>query len=142
PALITPEGQMDQNTLIHGDYSGIIKQSLRDAFPNVSGRQDKRKLYSIVSNGASHTLRKKVLAHPELIGKKQSVWVLADDEIDMLIKGHISRDIPEEDRRLKDNQIQWVDQLMADGRIEKRFNTTFFTSGDSRDPEMAGILGA
>ncbi|MCG8382877.1 MAG: phosphate ABC transporter permease PstA [Gammaproteobacteria bacterium] len=142
PALITPEGQMDQNTLINGNYSGIIKQSLRDAFPNVSGRQDKRKLYSIASNGASHTLRKMILAHPELIGKKQSVWVLADDEIDMLIKGHISRDIPEEDRRLKDNQIQWVDQLMANGRIEKRFNTTFFTSGDSRDPEMAGILGA
>ncbi|MGB5298275.1 MAG: phosphate ABC transporter permease PstA, partial [Thiogranum sp.] len=29
-----------------------------------------------------------------------------------------------------------------DGRIEKRFNTTFFTAGDSREPELAGIRSA
>ena len=26
--------------------------------------------------------------------------------------------------------------------MEKKFNTTFFTAGDSREPELAGILGA
>jgi phosphate transport system permease protein len=28
------------------------------------------------------------------------------------------------------------------GRLEKRFNRALFTNGDSRDPELAGILGA
>jgi phosphate transport system permease protein len=32
--------------------------------------------------------------------------------------------------------------LRADGRVEQRFNTAFFTSGDSREPELAGIWGA
>ena len=35
-----------------------------------------------------------------------------------------------------------MDKLQADGRIEQRFNKTFFTSGDSREPELAGIWGA
>ena len=36
----------------------------------------------------------------------------------------------------------WLDTLQAEGRTESRFNTSFFTSGDSREPEMAGIKAA
>ena len=41
--------------------------------------------------------------------------------------------------RVSERQAGWARQLVADGRVEQRFNTTFFTAGDSRDPEMAGI---
>ena len=63
-------------------------------------------------------------------------------ELDQFLKGKIDRNVDEDDRRFKDNQIAWFDELMADGRIESRFNTIFFTAGDSRDPELAGIWGA
>jgi phosphate transport system permease protein len=43
---------------------------------------------------------------------------------------------------VSDRQIAWVNTLREEGRIEKRFNRRFFTSGDSREPEMAGIWGA
>ncbi|MGD8583527.1 MAG: phosphate ABC transporter permease PstA, partial [Gammaproteobacteria bacterium] len=43
---------------------------------------------------------------------------------------------------IKDHQIAWVDKLDEQGRIEKRFNKIFFTAGDSREPELAGIWGA
>ena len=66
----------------------------------------------------------------------------ADDDIDMLVKGHIDRAAPESERRVMDNQLGWVASLEEAGRIEKRFNTTFFTAGDSREPELAGIRGA
>ena len=36
----------------------------------------------------------------------------------------------------------WLDKLSASGRIKKKFNLDFFTSGDSRSPEQAGIKGA
>ncbi len=49
---------------------------------------------------------------------------------------------PEHDRRLKDQLIAWVHDLQSDGAIAKRFNTPFFTHGDSREPELAGIAGA
>ena len=52
-------------------------------------------------------------------------WVPADDDVDMLIKGHINRDVNENERRLKDKQIAWIDRLAEQGRIEKKFNKTF-----------------
>ncbi|MBX2867552.1 MAG: phosphate ABC transporter permease PstA, partial [Acidiferrobacterales bacterium] len=56
--------------------------------------------------------------------------------------GRIDREQPEANRRLKDNAIGWIDTLIEDGQIEKRFNVPFFTNGDSREPEQAGIWGA
>ena len=35
-----------------------------------------------------------------------------------------------------------MNTLEAQNKIERRFNINFFTSGDSREPEQAGILGA
>jgi hypothetical protein len=50
--------------------------------------------------------------------------------------------LPENDRRLKDSQLAWIDQLNADGRLRKAFNVNFFSKGDSREPELSGIRGA
>jgi phosphate transport system permease protein len=60
----------------------------------------------------------------------------------MLIKGHFRRDLPESERRVSDQQLAWIEQLESEGRLERRFNTTFLSSGDSREPELAGIWGA
>ena len=139
---LDPQGTRDPAQLGTADYGGLVKQSLRSAFPEVSDRRDKRALYGLVSSGADFQLRSMVLEAPGIIGTRQTLWVPADDDVDMFLKGHIDRSIPEADRRIKDNQIAWLDQLAAAGRIEKRFNTTFFTAGDSRDPELAGIRGA
>jgi phosphate transport system permease protein len=133
---------LSKESLANANYQGLIKTSLRRTFPDVKGRGDKRKLYGIVSSGASFQLRDMVLKHPEIIGNTLEVWVPADDDIDMLIKGHINREAAETERRLDDKQLAWIDRLAVEGRIEKKFNTTFFTAGDSREPELAGILGA
>jgi phosphate transport system permease protein len=50
--------------------------------------------------------------------------------------------LPESDRRIKDNQLAWIHDLQEQSRVEKRFNTTFFSAGDSREPELSGIKGA
>ncbi len=120
----------------------MVKKSLRQDFPGVSGRRQKRKLYGLASNGASYLLQKMVIANPGIIGTTQKIWVPASDNVDMLMKGHIDRNTPESDRLIKDNQLAWIDQLDKDHRLKKRFNTAFFTSGDSREPELAGIRGA
>ncbi len=39
-------------------------------------------------------------------------------------------------------ELAWIDDLIANDEIDRRFNTTFFTRGDSRDPETAGVWGA
>ena len=140
--LLDPEGKRNAQQLATADYGGLVKKSLREMFPEVSQRRDKRALYALVSSGADFALRDLVLSDPGLIGTRQSVWVPADDDVDMFMKGHIDREAPQTDRRIKDNQLAWLDRLQTEGRIEKRFNTTFFTAGDSREPELAGIRSA
>ncbi|MEW8430332.1 MAG: PstA family ABC transporter permease, partial [Candidatus Thiodiazotropha sp.] len=142
PELISPVGETDPEVLSKANYGGLVKKTMRGVFPDVSSRREKKVLYGLVSTGASYQLRDMVMQDPALIGTRQSVWVPADDDVDMLIKGHIDLNVPESDRRIKNNQMVWIQSMQAEDRIEKRFNTTFFTAGDSREPELSGIKGA
>ncbi len=142
PQKVDPQGDRDQEELSRADYGGLVKFTLRAMFPEVKSRRDKKALYGLVSNGADFEIRNRVMENPKLIGQTLSLWVPADDDVDMLMKGKVERNVPESERRLKDNQLAWIDQLTEQGLLKKRFNTTFFTAGDSRDPELAGIWGA
>ncbi len=121
------------------DYLGAIKSSLRAMFPEATGRKDKQQLYRLVSIGAEYDLRDRVLKEPQLIGHTSDIWLRAHAEAGSYLKGQVTAETAEADRRVKDQQMGWLDRLRADGRTESRFNTTFFTQGDSREPEMAGI---
>lgn len=139
---LDPEGTRDPETLSFADYGGLVKKSMRAMFPDVDNRQEKRLLYELVSSGAAFQLRNMVMDDPSLIGRTIQLWVPADDDVDMLIKGHMKREVAESKRRLRDVQISWLDRLEAEKKLALKFNKTFFTSGDSREPELAGIWGA
>ena len=51
-------------------------------------------------------------------------------------------DTPESSRKISDKEIVWLDELKAQSLVESRFNTIFFFTGASREPELAGIWGA
>ncbi|NRG19661.1 phosphate ABC transporter permease PstA [Rhizobiales bacterium] len=51
-------------------------------------------------------------------------------------------DTPESSRKFSDQEIAYTDYLAGRGLVESKLNTIFFTSGASREPEMAGIWGA
>ena len=140
--MIDPSGERATDVLSRADYAGLVKTSLRELFPEVKSRSDKKALYQLISSGASLQLREMVLSDASILGTTKDVWLTADDDIDMLVKGHIDRSLEEDNRRVKDNVIAWVDKLTADGAVNLAFNTNFFTSGDSREPEQAGIGGA
>ena len=142
PERLDPERTRSEDAPSAGDYGGLVKASLRNAFPEVRKRRERRQLQALVSPGASFQLREMVLEDPSLIGKTRTVWLPADDDVDILLKGQIDRTVPEDSRRLNDRQLEIVDALAARGAIEKRFNSAFFTAGDSREPEISGIRGA
>jgi len=50
--------------------------------------------------------------------------------------------IPEANRNVSDRTVTYLERLKATGRVERKFNWRFFTAGDSREPELAGIRGA
>lgn len=49
---------------------------------------------------------------------------------------------PESNRNLNDRAVTFLEELKSKGLIEERFNWAFFTRGDSREAELAGIQGA
>ena len=124
------------------NYAATISESLNTLIPNVQERKQKKALKNLVSDDAQYELQRMVMADPALIGSTQSVWLLADDEIDMYHKGYVDRNAPEANRRIKDFQLVWLDKLEQENRLSSKFNSIFFTSGDSREPEQAGILSA
>lgn len=54
----------------------------------------------------------------------------------------VTYETPEGARNIGDRPVAFLEKLKADGRIERGFNWMFFTAGDSREPELAGIRGA
>ena len=133
---------LQRDTLAGADYEALVRQSLQAKFPEVHSRPERRLLNGMISTAAAYELRDMALGDPDIIGKTVPVWVFADDDIDMIVKGQFSREVAEENRRVSDRQLAWLDRLEADGRVAKKFNLTFFRSGDSREPEQAGIWGA
>jgi len=135
-------GSPTPKELRDADYAAIIRESLARKFPGVVERKERRELAALVSSGAPFVLRDLALADPSVIGSRRTLWLLADDEVDMFVKGTFDRATPEADRRIKDRQIAWIDRLQAEGRVQKQFNSGLFTNGDSREPELAGLGGA
>lgn len=131
----------DLSQIAAANYMGTVKTALRKRFPEVTGRQDKRRLYRLVSSGSGYDLRKMLEADPSILNTKQTVWLIADDDIDTFIKS-AAKDGKKFTGRMNEKQQQWVADLEAKGEVETRFNTVFFTNGDSREPEQAGIRGA
>ena len=139
---IDPQGTRDPQTLLRANYQAIIRDALQQQFPDVSGRRDRRALTGIVSNAAQFELAQQVADNPDWIGTVRSVSLPASDDIDQLMKGKIDADLPENMRRVSDREISWVRALESNSQIGLTFNTRLFTNADSRDPEVAGILGA
>jgi phosphate transport system permease protein len=50
--------------------------------------------------------------------------------------------VPESNRRIDDQEALWLEHLKDQGVAENSVAWRFFTSGDSREPELAGIRGA
>ncbi len=77
------------------------------------------------------------LAKAEAIMPPTTLNALAPGTWDILSFSHA-----EADRRIDDRQVVWLESLRDKGAIEKHFAWRFFTNGDSREPELAGLRGA
>ena len=125
-----------------GSYRGIVRDALRDRFPEVTNRREQKALLKILSNGAQYAVRDHVVANPHLIGQTVSLAVPVSDPYDQLAKGLIDPATPEENRRLNDDEIARFAKLRSEGVISRPLNWALITHADSRFPELAGLQGA
>ncbi len=54
----------------------------------------------------------------------------------------VTYETPESNRKVTDQDVAFLERFRELGDIERSFNWTFLTAGDSREPELAGIRGA
>ncbi|MEO1574606.1 MAG: phosphate ABC transporter permease PstA, partial [Pseudomonadota bacterium] len=139
-ARIDPEGTRDRAALELASYRGTVRDALRAQFPGVTDTREFRALSQLISTGAEYVLHDRVLENPDLIGTSQPVWVPVDDLVDLYFKSR--NEATPLRSTLTDRQVGWIRQLMEAGDMRLAFNTLLFQSGDSRDPELAGIWGA
>ncbi|WP_244465056.1 phosphate ABC transporter permease PstA [Candidatus Filomicrobium marinum] len=137
------DGQITEQSIRVADYTKMARDALQSTLGLESPtRPEKRDLRGLLSRGVDVQIRSKIESDRSVIGQTVPVWVLANGEVDALIKGSIDRNTPEERRQLNNKQLAWIDKLIAEGRLEKQFNTGLFTYGASSQPETAGLAVA
>jgi phosphate transport system permease protein len=123
------------------NFLGLFRKNIAEQNKDVP-RRELRKLFAMFSESAANDLREMVITNRSILGTTQKLKVLASSSVDMIVKGQAPREIEEKRRVLNDFQLGLLDRWTAEGRRSSSFNHRFFTNGDSRSPELAGLGGA
>ena len=107
-----------------------------------STRKEKRDFIRLFSRSSEFYVRDYALKNINDIGEVVTINVPASSLVDQYLKGKIDINLDESNRPISDAQISWINFMVEKNMIEKKFNVSFFSNGDSRNSEEAGILGA
>ena len=107
-----------------------------------STRKEKRDFIRLFSRSSEFYVRDYTLKNINNIGEVVNINVPASSLVDQYLKGKIDINLDESNRPISDAQISWINFMVEKNMIEKKFNVSFFSNGDSRNSEEAGILGA
>ena len=142
PALIGPQDKRDSDpsVLIKANYDKLAQQALMSKLGiDPDDKPTAGKLRGFLSDSVRIQLRDRLVADPSLMGRTIEVPMLASANIDSAFKGQIDLKVPEARRKVKDQQITWMNQLASEGVLAERFNTGLFTYGASSRPETSGV---
>ena len=123
------------------DFYDFTLQHILKVFPT-SNRDEEKQLIKLFTSDFEFEVKKYFKANPDILNKIITLNITAASDLDQLHKGNYQRDIPENRRKISNFQLKIYDQLLEKKKINKVFNNYFFTNGDSRNPEIAGIGGA
>ncbi len=141
--ILDPDSTGDRAELSKADYRKILQNGLLSLFPGELSRKEKLELFALVSKSGYYQLREMVMEDPTLVGRKGQLWLPAASHVDMFIKRHsLKSEIGISHYKISNKQFSMLKELIDKERLRKVFNKTFFMSGDSQEPEHAGILGS
>ena len=124
-------------------YTPLIKTAFKSLATeqNIKTNIKTKNMAKIVSKSAAAQMRNDVLADTSLIGQTVEFTFLTNSWVDGYLKGRVTRENTKNNKNISAQQLDLVDELVALGVIEKRFNLGFITGADASDqrPENAGI---
>ena len=139
--LLELDGPVTQTSLKDAEFYDLAVESLLKIYPSKDTKEE-RQVLRLFSPDYEYEIKDYLVKNPNKINQIVPVKITASDDIDQLNKGNFPRDLPEDRRRVSNYQLNIYDNLMEEGKIGKKFNNYFFSKGDSRDPELAGIGGS
>jgi len=142
PSIIDPDGTRDIDEIRFANYRKVIKNSLKNYFPEVTGKEEMKSLTELISSSEEENLMQAVLENNDLIGANKKFWLKASSNIDIIHKNPEMKDLSESNRLISDKELEWFDKLTRNGDIKFSLNKIFFLKADSTEPEQAGILGS
>jgi phosphate transport system permease protein len=87
PSVIDPDGTREPDVLAAANYPVLIRNSLGALFPEAADRAARRDLYALISSGGAFNIQAMVVANPDILGQTRELWLPADDEVNLFVKG-------------------------------------------------------
>ena len=148
--IIDPEDKKNVEEIYKSSWRKIARNSIYDVLSEFNksknidkiSRKDKRDFLKLFSRSSEFYIRDFTLENLDSIGKDVKVSIPSSSLVDQFLKGKINIAVNEDDRPINDKQILWINFMVENKMIERKFNINFFYKGDSRNAEEAGILGA
>jgi len=148
--IIDPEDKKNVEEIYKSSWRKIARNSIYDVLSafnkskNIDkiSRKDKRDFLKLFSRSSEFYIRDFTLKNLDSIGKEVKISIPSSSLVDQFLKGKINIAVNEEDRPINDKQVSWINFMVENKMIERKFNINFFYKGDSRNAEEAGILGA
>ena len=141
PELLEVKNGSTLDEIQEADFYDVTIETILKSYP-AKNLDEENELIDLFTTDAEIEIKNAFIKNNNLVGKKINLEITASDDIDQLHKGNYPRDLPEDRRRISNFQLKIYDNFVADEKIVKNFNNYFFSNGDSRDPELAGIGGA
>jgi len=142
PTIIDPDGKRDEVEIKLANYRKIIKNSLLTYFPEITEREEVKKLITFISSSEEENLMNNVLRNNDLIGSQKEIWLKASSTIDVINKNPEMIKLSESNRLISNQELKWFKKLIDNNHLKFSFNRDFFFKADSTEPEQAGILGS
>ena len=148
--IIDPEDKKNVEEIYKSSWRKLARNSIYDVLSafnkskNIDkiSRKDKRDFLKLFSRSSEFYIRDFTLENLDSIGKEVKISIPSSSLVDQFLKGKINIAVNEDDRPINDKQISWINFMVEKNMIERKFNINFFSKGDSRNAEEAGILGA
>ena len=148
--IIDPQDKKNVEEIYKSSWRKIARNSIYDVLSafnkskNIDkiSRKDKRDFLKLFSRSSEFYIRDFTLKNLDSIGKEVKISIPSSSLVDQFLKGKINITVNEDDRPINDKQVSWINFMVENKMIERKFNINFFYKGDSRNAEEAGILGA
>ncbi|MCV0394106.1 MAG: phosphate ABC transporter permease PstA [Rhizobiaceae bacterium] len=136
------QAEIDRSDIMGANWRNIVRDALVAQLGEDLAPPQQRDYFGLFTSSAPFLVRDAVLRDPSLLDGPARFVIPMSDPLDQLAKGQVNTDLPENQRRVNDRQVEYFQQLEQQGLISRPFNWGLFFNADSRFPELAGLAGA